>query len=353
MSYDPKKVISIALNEVGYLEKETNAHLDDDTANAGDENYTKFARDLDALNFYNGRKQHVAWCDVFVDWCFVMAYGMAAALALTFQPTNSKNNCGAGCKYSRDYYKNKGRLFDTPQPGDQIFFYSKDKTQISHTGLVEKVSGSYVYTIEGNTSSASGVVANGGAVAQKKYKLTYARLAGFGRPNWGIEYQPDDTPDIPVVVPDTKPETYKLGERTLKNVSPDMEGDDVRELQTRLNTLGFDCGNVDGLFGTNTEAAVKAFQNAAKIEVDGKFGKKSFAALKAMEQGATETPVTPETPEVPKVESYTEYTVKKGDCLWNIAKKYLGKGNKYPEIMELNGLKTATIHTGDVLKIPA
>ena len=44
----------------------------------------------------------------------------------------------------------------------------------------------YVYTIEGNTSSESGVVANGGCVREKKYKLTYNRIAGYGRPNYGV-----------------------------------------------------------------------------------------------------------------------------------------------------------------------
>ena len=41
MAYDRQKVISIALAEVGYLEKASNADLDDKTANAGNKNYTK------------------------------------------------------------------------------------------------------------------------------------------------------------------------------------------------------------------------------------------------------------------------------------------------------------------------
>ena len=70
-------VIKIALDEVGYLEKESNKSLDSNTANAGDENYTKYARDLDKISdFYNGKKNGYAWCDVFVDWCFVQAFGV-------------------------------------------------------------------------------------------------------------------------------------------------------------------------------------------------------------------------------------------------------------------------------------
>ena len=46
------------------------------------------------------------------------------------------------------------------------------------------------------------------------------------------------------------------------------------------------------------------------------------------------------------------YTVVKGDCLWNIAKQYLGSGSRYKEIKELNGLMYDTIYVGQVLKIP-
>lgn len=304
MSYDLKKVIDIALAEVGYLEKETNSNLDSKTGNAGDNNYTKYGRDLDALGFYNGRKNGVAWCDQFVDWSFVQAYGMEAALALTFQPYG-KPNCGAGCKYSRQYYKNNGRLFDTPQPGDQIFFYSSDKSSISHTGLVYLVDKTYVYTVEGNTSSASGVVANGGAVEKKKYKLNYARLAGFGRPNWGALVE-----ELPQVTKPTET-VYKLGDRTLRNTSPDTKGADVSELQTKLNALGFDCGNADGIFGNNTEKAVCKFQTAAKIEADGIFGPESFAALTAYS-----VPSVP-APEVKPADAPVD------EMIWNFLK---GKG---------------------------
>lgn len=186
MPYDPNKVIEIARAEVGYLEKASKNSLDDKTANAGNKNYNKYARDLDAVGFYNGKKQGVAWCDVFADWCFYKAYGLDAMQKLTFQ-TKGKSNSGAGCKYSRNYYKNKGRLFDDPQPGDQVFFYDSALSGIAHTGIVVKVDKTYVHTVEGNTSSASGVVANGGCVREKKYKLNYNRLAGYGRPDYGVK----------------------------------------------------------------------------------------------------------------------------------------------------------------------
>lgn len=282
MSYDPKKVIDIALAEVGYLEKETNSQLDDKTANAGDKNITKYARDLDALGFYNSRKQGVAWCDMFVDWDFVKAYGMEVALAITFQPYG-KPNCGAGCKYSRQYYKNNGRLFDNPEPGDQVFFYSKDKSSISHTGLVYAVDSSYVYTVEGNTSSKSGVVANGGAVERKKYKRNYNRLAGFGRPDYGKSIEP--APSV------------QLGDR-LPLVKGDT-GDDVAQLQEKLKSHGYDLGaygankdGVDGDYGSKTVEAVKAYQTANGLTVNGKYDEATHAVM----SGAAPAPAQPEPP---------------------------------------------------------
>lgn len=47
------------------------------------------------------------------------------------------------------------------------------------------------------------------------------------------------------------------------------------------------------------------------------------------------------------------YTVKQGDSLWAIAKKFLGDGNKYREIQKANGLTSTTIKAGMVLKIPS
>lgn len=183
--YNPQAVLSAALQEVGYLEKATIAQLDDKTANAGNKNYTKYARDLYNAKYFNGNKQGAAWCAVFVAWCFFKAYGKDAALALLCQP--EKDNCGAGCGYIVRYFKQKKQWHtSSPQPGDVIVFYDTKMSGFQHTGLVYAVDSDYVYTVEGNTSSASGVIQNGGAVARKKYRHSYARIAGYGRPNWGV-----------------------------------------------------------------------------------------------------------------------------------------------------------------------
>lgn len=174
------KVIDIALNEIGYVEKKSNSNLDSKTGNAGYGNYTKYARDLDKINFYNGPKNGFAWCDVFVDWCFVKAFGKERALELTCQPEKST---GAGCGNSMNFYKNKGQFYSSPEPGDQIFF--TDGESIYHTGLVYAVDSNKVYTVEGNTSNVNYVDGNGGKVCKKSYSLSLSSIAGYGRPKYG------------------------------------------------------------------------------------------------------------------------------------------------------------------------
>ena len=56
-------------------------------------------------------------------------------------------------------------------------------------------------------------------------------------------------------------------------------GSQVRTLQTKLNRWGYNCGTVDGIFGTKTVNAVKQFQRNNGLAVDGIVGAKTAAAL--------------------------------------------------------------------------
>lgn len=177
------EIINIAAAEVGYLEKKSLAALDDKTANAGYANITKYWRDLCP------KFQGQPWCDVFVSWVFVATYGTEKANYLL---------CGGVNSYytptSAQFYQQCGRLDKTPKAGDQIFF-SKDETvdNVYHTGIVEKYDGTWVHTIEGNTSNTSGVVPNGGCVLRKKYLyLSFKNKIFFGHPKYD---------DVPAPVP--------------------------------------------------------------------------------------------------------------------------------------------------------
>ena len=116
------------------------------------------------------------------------------------------------------------------------------------------------------------------------------------KPNyWGLmdkyfdysAYMPDDEVPFEYTYEET---VYHLGDR---NLSYGSEGDDVKELQTMLIELGYDCGiyGADGTFSDSTDISVRAFQKAKKLEVDGIVGPLTTQALeKAI--AATEKPVT-------------------------------------------------------------
>ena len=73
---------------------------------------------------------------------------------------------------------------------------------------------------------------------------------------------------------------WRLGDRILSYVPARLiAGDDVAGLQQRLLDMGFDCGRVDGLFGVETEQALREFQRNVGIRADGTCGPATFKAL--------------------------------------------------------------------------
>ena len=72
---------------------------------------------------------------------------------------------------------------------------------------------------------------------------------------------------------------YGLGDRLLWHGSPMLRGDDVRDLQHRLNQLGFNAGPEDGIFGPLAHAAVTEFQRNVALPTDGVVGPRTVAAL--------------------------------------------------------------------------
>ena len=109
---------------------------------------------------------------------------------------------------------------------------------------------------------------------------TYAAVTAFQKANslgvdgivgkltWGKLY--GVSPAMPV-------ETTTVVGRPM--VSYGSRGDAVRKLQELLNALGYDCGSVDGIFGSKTKAAVLAFQKANGLGMDGIVGPLTWAKL--------------------------------------------------------------------------
>ncbi len=263
-SCTPDAVIAVAIGELGYHEKASNNALDDKEANSGANNFTKYARDFDQKypQWFNGKKQSYAWCDVFIDWCFLTAYGYENALRLLCQPERS---AGAGCTYSLQYYRNKGQFHtDNPQRGDQIFFGTGFDNS-THTGLVEKVEGGCVYTIEGNSSDQ---------VCRRRYALTDSCILGYGRPAY------DQVTPTPIAPTEYVPVNLPVLRRGMTALP-------IAAAQLLLIRHGYSCGGkivdgveeLDGVYGSGTEEAVRAFQRAKGLTADGVISADTWAAL--------------------------------------------------------------------------
>lgn len=86
------------------------------------------------------------------------------------------------------------------------------------------------------------------------------------------------------------------------------------------------------------------------------FGTKIVKVSTTTKNPTASVSTTRPTTNSPAPKKETTYTVKKGDCLWNIAKKFYGNGSKYTKIYEANKdkiKKTYVIYVGQVLVIPS
>lgn len=245
-------LIAVAKNEIGYLEKVTNAQLDSKTANAGYNNYTKYWRDV--YPAYQGQP----WCACQISWDMMTAFGLETAKKLlrhwpyVYCPTMA----------------NLFTLYANPQVGDIVIFWSNKKKEFVHTGLVIKVQGDQFWTIEGNTSGASGIVANGGGVCQKSYYNSQLPGTKFCRPDYSI-----------VTSIKSNSTTNTSTTTTTKNwIEYGDKGDDVKALQTKLNKVGYKL-EVDGICGNATVDAIKDFQKKYNLAVDEQAGKNTITKL--------------------------------------------------------------------------
>ena len=298
MSY-PSDVVRIARNEIGYHEKRTNANLDMKTApNDGGGNYTKYARDLDAISYFNGKKQGYDWCAVHYCWLIeqTLGDGMSARSAL-YQP-NAKYNCGAGCTPQAQYYRENNAFYTAPKVGDQIF-YGKTGDE-AHTGLVIEVSDGSVYTIEGNVQNQVMLI---------KHSISDKSIVGYGRPR----YEDGDPYAVHVVkTGDTLNQIAEEYHTTAEKIAAENDIDDPNLIKTGMVLIfkrgeaGWHTSDIfcqygdrntavnvvqalllkrgltltyDGYFGAETRSAVMAWQNSQQITVDGIVGDETISTL--------------------------------------------------------------------------
>lgn len=170
-------VIKLALEEVGYLGKKTNAKLYEKTANTSGK-FTKYAQELYEAGYYNANKNGFNYCAIFVDWLFYHLAGSKED-AIEVKPYNIYN---ASCTWCKKAYQSAGRLSDKPEIGAQVFF-KNSAGEVTHTGIIVDInSDEGIVTVEGN-------VANN--VVTCTYDLTSSRLDSFGLPFYEEEPEED------------------------------------------------------------------------------------------------------------------------------------------------------------------
>jgi N-acetylmuramoyl-L-alanine amidase len=137
--------------------------------------------------------------------------------------------------------------------------------------------------------------------------------------------------------------SWKLGDRLLVLVAPNMRGDDVGELQATLGRIGFDCGRVDGIFGPRTAGALEDFQRNSGLLVDGVCGPITVRALQIL---ARQTGSGPGVSTLRELEALTSTTRSLTD-LRVVVGQFGGLSSLSRRLVQALRLRSATVAASD------
>lgn len=235
-----QKVVSLALDQVGTKE--------------GANNWNPYAEDPRITRLYGWNVQNQPWCCTFVSWLFMEAFGEEIGSRIAYGGS-------AACATSASLYSQAGAWYQSPEVGDQIFFYYGG---INHTGIVVAVEGNTVITVEGNSSDK---------VSRCSYVRGSPKIAGYGRPNWKLV-----TGEDPGEMEQPKETEKKKQKLELPTIRTGSKGIPVKLCQAALYQRGYVL-QVDGDFGQETWKTVLAFQQDAGLEQDAVVGPKTWKKL--------------------------------------------------------------------------
>ena len=176
-------LIKRSLAEEGYIEKASKLQLDSKTANKGDNNYTKYARDINAYGLMGCQGQ--PWCATFQFWLELQEFGLEKALK--HWNMTKQTYVGYNCFSIYNTFKKAGKVGMTPKLGAVVIF------NFSHAGRVvsiySKNGQKWWDCLEGNTSSNLSD-RNGGQVKLKVRPWNDTSVKGFCY----IDYEEDTKP---------------------------------------------------------------------------------------------------------------------------------------------------------------
>lgn len=192
------------------------------------------------------------WCAMFVSYCMNKA-GVLPNVVKKFA------SCSIGWKWFRSKGQTRNRGY-IPQKGDIIFFdWEPEKGDgIDHVGIVNNVNGEYIYTLEGNHDDQVNIY---------KYHINDARIYGYAVPDYTGEEIIENNPSESYT---NKPLVYK-----------GKTGETVKYIQNKLINKGYFLGRTgaDGIFGFQTEKAVRQFQIDSNLSADGIIGPLTWEKL--------------------------------------------------------------------------
>lgn len=238
-------------------------------------------------------------------WCATFVSAVAIKLGYTdIMPTEcSCTKMIEKLKKINSFVENENRV---PNPGDIIFYDWNDngvgdnKGQPEHVGIVEKVENGKITVIEGNHDGSDADKIDG--VERRVLAVNGRYIRGYGVPKYDAETTKVETPaqttvDINAVARKVINGDFGNGAARKKNLTEKYGTEVVTQIQNRVNEI-----------------------------------------LKGKTTAAPTTQIV--------------HTCTNKDTLWGIAKKYLGNGGRYPEIMKLNGLTNTIVRPNMKLKIP-
>lgn len=249
-------IANVAMSQLGYHESDSPSDLSG-TSSDGSSNYTEYG------SWYG---YQCDWCAIFIAWCAGQAQVPTTTIA---------KQARAGGIYSTSASGNYGGSFTqfsmhVPQTGDIAYMDNDGDGRSDHVELVYAVTDTTILTIGGNTSGWDGVMVNTHSFPRSSGDTGYQRIIGFETPDYAGQNDPVSTADT---------ETGIAYPRPTRVLSKGSNGADVCWLQVALNMVD-DAGlEVDGIFGSASDAAVKTFQASHGLDASGSVGSATVQAI--------------------------------------------------------------------------
>ncbi|MDE7266024.1 MAG: peptidoglycan-binding protein [Lachnospiraceae bacterium] len=255
----------------------------------------------------------------------------------------------------RSYYPNDIEIAETNTITGIVSSYPGTALRMGSTGLDVQTIQTYLNRIRRNYPAIPAITDNAGVFGdstraavsafQRIFNLTSDGIVG--KATW---YKISSIYTAVARLGELDSEGNTLGIGTVPpsaTLRQGSRGQDVITLQYLLNVIGEYYPGIpritqDGIFGSGTRQAVIAFQNQMRLSPDGIVGARTWNALYDTYLGIGENSPSPGT-------GTFSYTVKSGDTLWQLARRF---GTTVNAIMNLNGLTSDFLNVGQVLQIP-